>query len=42
LPLPTYHKGVEDHEAVIVLIDGTGRRIGESAWYVDFRYRRPA
>jgi len=25
------------HEATIVLLDATGHRIGEAAWYVDFR-----
>lgn len=40
LPLPASHKGVEDHTVTIVLLDGAGRRIGESAWHVDFRYRR--
>jgi hypothetical protein len=33
------HQAVQLHEAVIVLMDTTGRRIGESAWYVDFRLR---
>ena len=27
------------HEATIVLLDASGRRIGEAAWYVDFRMR---
>lgn len=33
---------VERHEAVIVLLDGTGARIGESAFYVRFSYERGA
>ena len=32
--------GHETHEVTIVLLDGTGRRIGESAWYVTFFYQR--
>lgn len=31
---------VERHEAVIVLMDGTGARIGESAFYVRFNFER--
>jgi hypothetical protein len=27
------------HEATIVLLDGTGHRVGEAAWYIDFRMR---
>jgi len=42
LPLPTFHKGTEDHSIAVVLLDGQGRRMGESAWYVDFRLRRKA
>ena len=32
--------GRETHEATIVLLDGSGHRIGESAWYVTFFYQR--
>jgi hypothetical protein len=32
--------GHETHEVTIVLLDGTGRRIGESAWNVTFFYDR--
>lgn len=32
--------GLETHEVTIVLLDGTGHRIGESAWYVTFFYQR--
>lgn len=32
--------GVEKHEAVIVLLDAEGKRIGESAFYVRFTYQR--
>ena len=28
------------HEATVVLLDGSGRRIGEGAWHVDFRLER--
>ena len=34
------YRGHESHEVTIVLLDGTGHRIGESAWYVDFFYDR--
>ena len=37
--LDAYH-GNELHEVTVVLLDGTGKRIGESAWYVDFEYER--
>jgi hypothetical protein len=37
--LDAYH-GHELHEVTVVLLDGAGRRIGESAWYVDFYYQR--
>ena len=36
--LNNYQK-VQLHEAVIVLMNSAGQRIGESAWYVDFRLR---
>jgi hypothetical protein len=32
--------GHETHEFTVVLLDGTGRRIGESAWFVTFFYER--
>lgn len=38
-PLNGYQR-VQLHEAVIVLMSPDGRRIGESAWYVDFRVRQ--
>lgn len=38
-PLNTYQK-VQMHEAVIVLMSPDGHRIGESAWYLDFRVRQ--
>ena len=28
------------HEVTVVLVDRTGHRVGESAWYVDFRLRQ--
>lgn len=33
-------RDVERHEAIIVLMDGTGARIGESAFYVRFNFER--
>jgi hypothetical protein len=33
-------RGHESHEVTIVLLDGSGRRIGESAWYIGFLYDR--
>lgn len=33
-------RDIEKHEAVVVLLDGTGRRIGESAFYVQFNFER--
>ncbi len=41
LPFLDAHAGHENHEVTIVLLDGTGHRIGESAWYVTFVYERP-
>lgn len=40
LPAIQERGGVERHEVVIALLDGTGRRIGESAFYVRFNYER--
>lgn len=40
LPADARRGAVERHEAVLVLLDGTGARIGESAFYVRFRYDR--
>ena len=37
--LSGYQK-VQLHEATIVLMDPGGHRVGESAWYVDFRVRQ--
>jgi hypothetical protein len=37
--LSAYH-GHELHEVTIVMLDGQGRRNGEQAWYIDFRYDR--
>ena len=34
------YQSVQLHEATVVLVDASGRRIGESAWYIDFRVRR--
>lgn len=41
LPFLDAYAGHENHEVTIVLLDGTGHRIGESAWYVNFVYERP-
>jgi hypothetical protein len=40
LPDQDAYQGHETHEVSIVLLDGAGRRIGESAWYVTLRYDR--
>jgi hypothetical protein len=40
LPDQDAYQGHERHEVTVVLLDGTGHRIGESAWYVDFFYDR--
>ena len=36
----SYQK-VQLHEVTVILLDTSGRRIGESAWYIDFRMQRP-
>jgi hypothetical protein len=36
--LNSYQK-VQTHEATVVILDSAGRRIGESAWYLDFRIK---
>ena len=38
--LNSYQK-VQTHEATVVILDSAGRRIGESAWYLDFRLKAP-
>jgi hypothetical protein len=40
LPDQSAYHGHELHEVTIVILDGRGDRIGENAWYVDFRYDR--
>lgn len=40
LPDQGTYRGHEIHDVSIVLFDGTGHRIGESAWYVSLRYDR--
>jgi hypothetical protein len=40
LPDQEAYQGHEIHDLSIVLLDGTGRRIGESAWYITLRYDR--
>jgi hypothetical protein len=37
LPSTSRASRSDHHEITIVLLDGTGRRIGESAWYVEVR-----
>jgi hypothetical protein len=34
------YRGRERHEVTVVLLDGSGKRIGESAWFVAFKYDR--
>ena len=41
LPDQNVFRGEETHEITIVLLDGKGNRIGESAWYVVLFYDRP-
>lgn len=41
LPADSRDRDVERHEAVIILLDGKGARIGESAFYVRFNFQRP-
>jgi hypothetical protein len=40
LPRPSSKKGKERHQVTIVLLDADGRRIGESAFHVDFTLNR--
>ena len=40
LPQPGRHHGPEQHTITVVLLDGTGHRVGESAWSVDFKLHR--
>lgn len=42
LPAVSGNGDIERHEAVVVLLDGTGARIGESAFYVRFNFDRKA
>ncbi len=42
LPAIQEKSGIEKHEVIIVLLDGTGRRIGESAFSVRFKFAREA
>ena len=41
LPDQNVFRGEETHEITVVLLDGDGNRIGESAWYVVLFYDRP-
>ena len=40
LPRPSESEAAEIHHINIALLDGTGRRIGESIWIVDFELER--
>ena len=40
LPDLTAYHGHELHEVTVVMLDGQGDRIGEQAWYIDFKYDR--
>lgn len=40
LPATDDRHEIERHEAVVVLLDGTGHRISESAFYVRFSFQR--
>ena len=40
LPSTNIHTSTERHEITVVLLDGKGHRIGESAWYVAVNYKR--
>lgn len=40
LPDLSAYQGHELHEVTVVMLDGQGQRVGESAWYVDFTYDR--
>ncbi len=42
LPADDRDRDLERHEVVIILLDGNGARIGESAFYVRFNYERGA
>ena len=42
LPKPGSHHGPETHTVTVVLLDSSGHRVGESAWYVDFKLQRPS
>lgn len=39
--IDSYQK-IQLHEVTVVLLDTAGHRIGENAWYIDFRLPRPA
>ncbi len=41
LPRPSDRNRKERHEVTVVLLDPSGRRIGESAFFVDFTVKRP-
>lgn len=41
LNLTDSRQKIQHHEATVVLIDTAGKRIGESAWYIDFQTDRP-
>lgn len=40
LPDLDMFEGHETHDVTVILLDGTGRRIGENAWFTQFLYDR--
>ena len=40
IPAVNSYQKVQTHEVTVVLLDTAGRRIGEAAWYVDFRMKK--
>ena len=40
VPAVNSYQKVQTHEVTVVLLDTAGRRIGEAAWYVDFRMKK--
>lgn len=41
IPSINSYQKIQLHEVTVVLMDTAGRRIGEEAWYLDFRLARP-
>jgi hypothetical protein len=38
-PLLPSHDKIQVHTLTVILLDSSGRRIGESAWYLEFKLR---